>query len=66
MGWGRGLWKFQEGRDMCVLVANSHYCMAEANTISSNQNFKKEKKSREAVKAIKKKKKDVQRIKRIS
>ena len=32
MGWGSE-GEVQEGRDLCVLMADSHCCMAEANTI---------------------------------
>ena len=30
VGWG---WEVQEGRDICVLVADSRCCMVEVNTI---------------------------------
>ena len=33
VGWGGGLGgEIQEGRDICVLTADSHCCMAETNT----------------------------------
>ena len=32
MGWGSE-GEVQEGRDLCVLMADSHCCMAEANTM---------------------------------
>ena len=38
LGWGGGR-EDQEGRDICILIADSHYCTAGTNTTTWESNY---------------------------
>ena len=38
MGWGGGR-EDQEGRNMCILITDSHYCAAGTNTTTVESNY---------------------------